>query len=134
MGRTRYYKYVFSDHSIKFLSPNEIDDYLEQNPDIHTVFDGYNEELLDPPRIRDGFKPGYQHNLGREVTHYDEYKRIVKERGGVIAGNTRPDPKRKVQKSKYINDSVLRNATERGAKISGNEAEALKKGISIHKK
>jgi len=131
MTKTRFYKYVFSDHAIRFLSPDEIEPFLEKNKGIHTVFDGYQEELKNPPRIRDGFKPGYQHNLGMEVRHYDEYKRICKQKGCVIAGNDRPKPKKKAKKSKYINDSLLRNAVERGADISGNEASALKKGVKI---
>ena len=130
--RTRLYKYEFSNNSIRFLSPEEAVDFLEKDKSIHTIFDGYQYEIENPPRIRDGFKPGYQPNLGREVTHYDEYKRIVKEKGCIIAGNDRPGPKKKVQKSKYVTDSSIRNAVERGAEISGNEAAALKKGVKIH--
>jgi len=134
MACTRFFKYVFSNNSIRFLSPEEADKFLEENEDIHTVFDGYRHEVANPPRIRDGFQPGYQPNLGREVTHYDEYKRIVKQKGCVIAGNDKPGLRKKVQKSNYVTDSVLKNAVERGAKISGNEAAALKKGIGIHRK
>jgi len=133
MASTRYYKYEFSDGSLMFFSPEEAEAFLKKKKNIHTIFDGYKEELQNPPRIRDGFKPGYQHSLGREVSHYDEYKRICKERGCIIGGNDKPSPKKKVQKSKYVNDSTLKNAVERGAKISGNEASALKKGVKFHR-
>lgn len=132
MTITRYYKYVFSDNSIRFFTPEEAERYLDENEDKVIIHDGYYQELKDPKMVRDGFKPGWQHNLGMEVGSYSEYKRICKQKGYEIAGNDRPTI-RKEKKSKYLDDSTLKDLYQKGAKLSGNEAEALKKGEKLHK-
>lgn len=133
MARTRYYKYVFSDNSIHFFTPEEAQEYISKCSSIYLVFDGFEEYIKDPPRIKDGFKPGWQPGLGIEVNSYGEYKKICKQKGYEIGGNDRPTPPKKEQKSKIVNDSILKDLVQRGAQISGNEAEALKRGEKLHK-
>ena len=130
MVRTRYLKYVFSNGDIKFLTPSGAIEYSDKH-NTKIEYDGYQMKIKHPPRIHDGFKKGYQIGLGMEVNHYDEYKRICKSRGLAEMGNEKLTFK-KDPSSKYIDDKVLKDAIDKGAEISGREAQALKDGVKLH--
>lgn len=74
----------------------------------------------------DGFKPGYHPALGIEIRTHEHYQRELKARGLVEVGNDRQEYKK--QDSRVITDDVIKDAIDKGAQISGNEAEALKSG------
>ena len=79
-----------------------------------------------------GFTSGYNHALGREVTTRGQYRKLLKEKGLVEMGNERNANQKMVNRRKGIDDSLLKEAVERGAEITGQEAEALKKGELKH--
>ena len=72
-----------------------------------------------------GFHPG----LGCETRGKEHTRQIMKERGLVEAGDTMPNVQKK--QINTLDESIVREAVQRGAVVSDNEAKAL---ISVIKK
>ena len=129
---TRYFKFEFTNGALMFMTKEEALAYCkEKNTNI--TFDGLISFVNNPPRIRDNWRPGYDHALGREFRHRDERDRFVKEKGFIEGGRTKPKHGRVKQSgSKFVDDKTIKDAIDRGANISGNEAIALKQGKKLH--
>ena len=77
-------------------------------------------------RINDGFKPGFQRNIMKHCETYAEYKAHLKAMGLIELGYEDIPEGEETERS-YWNDKTLKKAHDRGFRVSGREAEALKK-------
>lgn len=78
--------------------------------------------------VEDGFQPGYQRNIGKHCATYSEYKAHLKNMGLIEIGHEEL-PQGEDYQTQYWTDDILKKVYQHGIKISGNEAEALKKGL-----
>lgn len=81
--------------------------------------------------IKDAWKPGFQPALGEYIDDKGRYNRRLKEKGLIEAGNEYVEPVTTKKEGNYIDDSVIKQAVDSGANISGNEANGLKKGEKL---
>lgn len=79
----------------------------------------------------DGFRTGYNPALGMEIKSPSHFKQVLKEKGLREVGNEKPSTGTKIKKS-YIDDEMIKQAVDSGAKISGQEASALIEGKSLN--
>lgn len=130
--RKRWVTYEFSDGSIKSfpLGSDEAHDYARLH-DLQIRVDGarkYREANRTKRRRKDGFQPGWQPQLGREVNSRREYDQILKEEGLIEVGNETPEFQTHTKtEPTYFSDENLRDFYQSGAEISGNEGEWLQK-------
>jgi len=78
--------------------------------------------------LRDGFKEGWNPGMGEYVKGRRHYKELLKKKGLTEAGKESVDFSKKTKSDNYFGDDTIKECVDRGAKISGNEAAALKKG------
>lgn len=81
---------------------------------------------------KDGFKPGFQPQLGIEVNSRAEYDKELKKRGLVEMGNEKPEHQELKRKSAF-NDDLIKEIKHMGSNISDREIDALKTGEKLHK-
>lgn len=89
-------------------------------------------------RIKDGFQPGWQPQLGMVVTCYGRYKEICRERGLIELGNEKPrshaediaEIERKQQLA-MVSDSVLREIANEvgGLDLSDGDVRSIRDSI-----
>lgn len=94
------------------------------------VYNGFRDQLESLQLLRanshsrgDGFKPGFHPGLGIEIRSNEQYQRELKARGLVEVGNEKQKEKKK--DFKVITEEVLKDAVDKGAQISGQEAKKL---------
>lgn len=138
----RLFTYRFEDgHEIEALclEPDDIADLELQHGDC--IFNGWDEfmGIGKPSRMAitggansrgDAFRTGWHPGLGMEIKSQSHYNKVLKERGLREVGNEKQSSKSSAKKS-YVDDDIIKMAVDAGASISGNEAEALKKGDGL---
>ncbi len=87
------------------------------------------KEAKKKKRKNDGFEPGWQPNLGMNVTCYGQYKRILKDRGLVEAGYHEfeqiKDPDEAILAGPEMARAMVQDAK---IDLSGNEISAIESG------
>ena len=81
--------------------------------------------------VKDSFVAGYQRSIRKHCETYAEYQRELKKRGLIEIGYEEINPDTEAgRESVYWDDAIIRGLYKRGIKISGNEAKALKEGLT----
>lgn len=131
--KTSYYSYHFSNGDIKFLTPQEAEQY-EVDKNTQIIYNGFLDLIKKvsssrPIKIwREQYSPG----LGRYISTHTEYKNLLKERGLIEAGTEKPVHQSTIDKS-YFTDDKIKEVIDSGAELSGNEISALKSGEKLFK-
>jgi hypothetical protein len=83
------YYFKFSNGAVRKLTQDGANRFAR---DAQLVIIDANEDgqFKNNKRIRDGWQPGYQPQLGMVVTCPHQYQRILKERGLIEIGNQKP--------------------------------------------
>lgn len=136
-----YYDFVFSDGSSLFgRSKNyALNHALKQGIEIvdwvHVPGSPGIRIGNKPAKVKDGFQSGYHPALGCHVRGRKHYEKLLNERGLTEVGNEPLSMEGdKKQKPIFTEKMVRELVNTKGAEISGNEADALKKGVDLSKK
>ena len=132
----KMYNYIFSDGSEIYREAtretmDEIAEIERQNG-VKLIFNGFHDQISSLQLLRanshkkktDGFQPGYHPGLGIEIRSHEHYQSELKSRGLVEVGDQKQVDKKK--ESKIFTDEIIKDAIDKGAEISGQEAKMLK--------
>ena len=126
--RKRYFFYEFGNGYSTYLTAEEADEYAKKNKTKIIRDDCEREKNSFFRMVKDGFKSGWNPALGLYVRGKKHFGEILREKGLTEIGKEKVSQKF-TGSLNPINDEVLKEAIgEFGADISGQEAEALKKG------
>ena len=79
--------------------------------------------------VKDGFKPGYQRNIGKHCNTYAEYKAHLKRMGLIELGYEEIKSSEDDLNINYWNEDTIKNIIrEHGVDLSGREIEGLING------
>lgn len=133
---SKFYRYIFSDgmeinREATRETMKEIAEIEELNG-VKLIYNGFHDQINSLQLLRanshkqktDGFQPGYHPGLGIEVRSHGHYQAELKARGLVEVGDQKQTDKKK--SSKVFTDEVIKDAIDKGAEISGEEAKMLK--------
>jgi hypothetical protein len=95
------------------------------------VYNGFRDQLESLTLLRanshktktDGFQPGWHPGLNMEIRTNEQYQRELKARGMREVGNEKQVEKK--IKTKVFTEEIIKDAIDKGAEISGNEAAML---------
>ncbi len=96
------------------------------------IFNGFTDQLESLTLLRanshsrgDGFRPGWHPALGMEIRTNGQYQEELKARGLREVGNEKQNHKKK--EMKVFSEEIIKDAIDKGAKLSGQEADRLAK-------
>lgn len=95
------------------------------------VYNGFRDQLESLTLLRanshkaktDGFQPGWHPGLNMEIRTNGQYQEELKKRGMREVGNEK-QPDKKIS-TKVFTEEIIKDAIDKGAEISGNEAAML---------
>ena len=125
--RYRMFYFGFEDGSYKWMRPQDAYEFSKEN-NLKIVRDDYQKDLESPIKMtKDGFKVGWNPGLGMHVRGLKHYSQVLKEKGLMEMGKERGVQNEK-KKIAFVTPAEVKASVEIGAKLSGNEIEALETG------
>lgn len=130
---SRVFTYRFADGAeieVADMTNAFLAELKEQHGDC--VYNGFTDQLESLQLLRanshsrgDGFKPGFHPALGMEIRTNGQYQAELKARGLREVGNEKQNYKKK--EMKVFSEEIIKDAIDKGAKLSGQEADRLAK-------
>lgn len=97
-------------------------------PDIREQINQILDRLKNRRRVKDGFTPGWQENIGEYAGGPREYQRLLKEKGLVEIGYDYVPRESTLNINPCANEEFVKAAFEAGVQLTGSEVEAIKSG------